>query len=123
MSCTSGSPGAGESAIASSLVVQLTKQRHLGSYFFFKHGHASLGNPTSLWRTVAFDLARFHPGLKKNLVEFLAQPAFRDADIKLHFDCMIRDPLMQNHDKISACPLVIVLDALDECGCKDSQSA
>jgi hypothetical protein len=111
----SGSPGAGKSAIASTLVSNLTKRRRRNSHFFFKRGHASLGDPTTLWRTVAFDLARFYPDVKNSLLEFSKQAHPRDTDIILHFECMIMQPLLSNLDKFSADPLVIVLDALDEC--------
>ena len=46
----SGSPGAGKSAVASSLVTELTKRRRLASHFFCKRDHASLGDPAVLWR-------------------------------------------------------------------------
>ena len=119
----SGSPGAGKSAIASSLISKLAKQRRLGASFFFKRGHASLGDPTALWRTIAFHLARFDSDVKLSLIEFLTTADSRDADIELHFECMIEEPLMMNHDKLAATPPVIVLDALDQCGSDISQSA
>src|ERR1700675_4948973 len=46
----SGSPRAGKSAIASSLVSELAEERRLASCFFCKRSDASLGNPSSLWR-------------------------------------------------------------------------
>ena len=119
----SGSPGAGKSAIASTLISKLAKQRRLGSSFFFKRGHASLGDPTTLWRTVASDLARFHPDVKLSLIEFLNTGGSRHDDIGLHFECMIEEPLRKNNEKLSINPPVVVLDALDECGSDISQSA
>jgi hypothetical protein len=119
----SGHPGAGKSAIASSLVSILTRINRLGSYFFFKRGDANLGNPAALWRTVAHDLARFHPTIKSSLIDFLNLPGFRDADILLHFDMMIKDILCRNSAHLSAKPPAIVIDALDECGWDDSHLA
>jgi hypothetical protein len=119
----SGSPGAGKSAIASSLVSTLTENRRLGSFFFFKRGDADCGDPTALWRTVAYDLAKFHPSLNASVVDFLNRPGFRDADILLHFKCMIEDVLKNNHEHLSTYPPVIVLDALDECGLDHANSA
>jgi len=46
-----------------------------------------------------------------------------DADIKLHFECMIEEPLMKNRDKFPTAPPVVILHALDECCSDDSQSA
>src|SRR6202795_4509290 len=96
----SGSPGAGKSAIASTLVSELAEERRLASSFFCKRGDASLGNPSSLWRTVAFDFARFNADVKGSLIEFLDGTRMRDADIQLHFDCLIKGPLSKNHDRL-----------------------
>ena len=118
----SGSPGSGKSAVASSLVSELNQRERLASYFFCKRDHARLGDPAVLWRTVAFDLARFHPGVKSILLEFLKKANFMNTDILLHFRCLIEEPLLKNRDRSSAPSPVIVLDALDECGSDESQS-
>jgi hypothetical protein len=119
----SGSPGSGKSAVASSLVTELTRRRRLASHFFCNRDHASLGDPAVLWRTVASDLARFSSDVKARLLEFLKKTNFRDGDILLHFHCLIVEPLTKNRNHSSAPPPVIVLDALDECGSDESQSA
>jgi hypothetical protein len=119
----SGSPGSGKSAVASSLVSELTKRRRLASHFFCKRDCHRLGDPAVLWRTVASDLARFNPAVKASLLEFLKKADFRDADILLHFHCLIVEPLVKNSDHSSAVPPVVVVDALDECGSDESQSA
>jgi hypothetical protein len=116
----SGSPGSGKSSIASSLVSNLTKQRRLGSFFFFKRGDANLNDPAALWRTVAYDLAQSHPCIKASAVGFLNRPGFRLADIPLHFECMIEGVLRNNSEQLFECPPIIVLDALDECGSDDA---
>src|ERR1700730_235167 len=118
-----GNPGAGKSAIASSLVAKLTLQQRLGSYFFFKRGDSNLGNPAALWRTAAHDLARYNPTIQGSLSDFRNLPVFRDADILLHFDMMIKDILCRNCTHLSAKPPAIVIDALDECGWDDSHLA
>jgi hypothetical protein len=118
-----GSPGVGKSAIASSLVSTLTEKRRLGSFFFFKRGDANSGDPASLWRTVAYDLAQFHPSVKACVVEFLNRPGFRDADINLHFKCLIEDPLTKFSGELFSHAPVVVVDALDECGSDDSHSS
>jgi hypothetical protein len=119
----SGSPGSGKSAVASSLVSELTKRRRLASHFFCKRDHTRLGDPTVIWRTVASDLARFNPGVKASLLELLKETDFRATDILLHFHCLIMEPLTKNSNRSSEPPPVVVLDALDECGSDESQSA
>jgi NACHT domain len=118
-----GSPGAGKSAIASSLVSILTRRRKLASYFFFRRNSANLGDPATLWRTVAFDLASYHPILKAHVIEFLSRPGFRDSDILQHFECLIEDGLIENREELSHSHPVIVLDALDECGSDETHDA
>jgi len=120
----SGSPGSGKSAIASTLTSKLVAEQRLGSAFFFKRGDDNLGDPAALWRTVAFDLAHFNSAVEASLMEFLrgAAASLKDADVELHFERMVKGPLIHNYDKFGI-PPVIVLDALDECGTDDSQFA
>jgi hypothetical protein len=112
----SGSPGSGKSTIAASMVSDLDRRKRLGSSFAFKHSEASLSDPTAVWRTVASDLARFHPSVKDSLVEILGRVEPGRADIDLQFQRLIEESLMQNVKKLSHNPPVVVLDALDECG-------
>jgi hypothetical protein len=119
----SGAPGAGKTAVASTLISMLCKRGRLGSYLFCKRGDASLGNPAIVWRTVASDIAQYHPAVKDNVINFLRKPGFRDGDIQLHFQCMIEDILVKTDKEMSAAPPVIIIDALDECGLDDNQSA
>jgi len=118
----SGSPGAGKSAIASTVVSQLldknSKHQHLSSAFWFKRGDALLGDPASLWRTIAFGLACHDPAIKQNVVDTLEQQDLETAGVEDHFKHLIESSL-------SKCPpsqfVVIVLDALDECGSSASR--
>ena len=66
-----GSPGASKSTLAAGIVSNLDSRRRLGSSFAFKDDDANLSDPASVWRTVASDLARFHPGVRGSLVEIL----------------------------------------------------
>jgi hypothetical protein len=118
----SGSPGAGKSAIASTVVSQLldknSKHQHLSSAFWFKRGDALLGDPASLWRTIAFGLACHDPTIKQNIVDTLEQQDLETAGVEDHFKHLVESSL-------SKCPpsqlVVIVLDALDECGSSASR--
>jgi hypothetical protein len=62
-----GSPGSGKSTIASSLVSRFIERGQLGSSFAFKRGDITLSDPTTVWRTVAHDLARYE-AFRKHLV-------------------------------------------------------
>jgi hypothetical protein len=117
----SGSPGAGKSAIASSLVGMLSSRGLLGSSFAFKRGDAALGDPTSLWRSVAHDLARYSDIFARQLVKVLERRLVdpRIPDIASHFKHLIEEPLICSSTQTTP---VVVIDALDECGSEPSQA-
>jgi len=119
----SGSPGAGKSAIASTVVSHLLEESSknpqvLSSAFWFKRGDASLGDPASLWRTIAFGLACLDPTIQENIVDVLGQQDIEPAGVEDHFKYLVESSLAK-------CPpsklVVIVLDALDECGSSASR--
>ena len=114
----SGSPGAGKSAIASTVVSKLLEknsqnQQVLSSAFWFKRGDASLSDPASLWQTIAFGLACLDPIIQQNVVDVLRQQDIEPAGVEDHFKHLVESSLAK-------CPpsqlVVIILDALDECG-------
>jgi len=117
----SGSPGAGKSAIATTVVSHLLKQQPAVA-FCFERGHAVLGDPAALWCTVAFGLASHDPALQKDIVDVLMDPMVDlDTGIKDHFKHLIEGPLTRNCESFLArLPLVVVVDALDECNSSNS---
>jgi hypothetical protein len=120
----SGSPGAGKSAIASTVVSQLSMKQSTVA-FCFQHGHAILGDPTVLWRTIAFGLASYDSAVLNDIVHFLEDTTMHfGSDIGDHFKHLIEEPLTKNCNALSfKLPLVIIIDALDECSASDSTSA
>ena len=112
----SGSPGAGKTAIAATLVSNLREEQRLGSFFSSKRGDADRGDPASLWRTVAYDLTRFNSALRKEVLVALTSGKVdtAGADIESHFWHLIQRPLKNTEGNSSRLPVVVV-DALDEC--------
>ncbi|EGN96232.1 hypothetical protein SERLA73DRAFT_59573, partial [Serpula lacrymans var. lacrymans S7.3] len=90
-----GSPGAGKSAIASSLQSRLMKKHPLGGFFSFRRGDAALSNPAALWRTIAHQLARSDPKFASTIIKTLnvnlVDP--QRPNIEDHFDSLIVEPL------------------------------
>ena len=87
-----GNPGAGKTAVASSLVSELGTK--LGSRFFFKRDDAAVNDPMVLWRTVAYDLAVTDPFSKKILVNVL-RGGKRDpggVNVRTQFKDLIEGP-------------------------------
>jgi hypothetical protein len=117
----SGSPGAGKSAITSSLERRLSSRGLLGSSFAFKRGDAAMGDLTALWRSVAHDLAHHNDTFARKVVEAI-QKRFVDPgrpDIASHFKYLVEEPLICSFAQTT---LVVVIDALDECGSEPSQA-
>jgi NACHT domain len=114
-----GYPGAGKSTVASSVVEHLRGSKRLGSYFFFHRGKATDQMSHAFWRSVAFDLSRRYPTVRKHLVRKLAD----DGDIPTipNVDELFRQIIQEPLEDSGGILPVIVIDALDECGGLDGR--
>ncbi|KAK5992078.1 Vegetative incompatibility protein HET-E-1 [Cladobotryum mycophilum] len=96
-------------------------KNRLGASFFFKRGEADRGGLLKFFTTVAADLARrlpaFAPGVKEAID---AEPGVFERSPQEQFEKLILGPLstIPQDANISA-PIVIVIDALDECDQND----
>jgi NACHT domain len=113
-----GHPGVGKSAIASSLVEKWRSSGRLGSSFFFRRERANVMTPNALWRTVAYDLGRRYPTIRKHLVAVVnadeTLPSTSNTDML--FRQLIHDTLTESEKTDRESLPIIVVDALDECG-------
>jgi NACHT domain len=118
-----GHPGVGKSAVATSVVERLQASRRLGSSFFFQRNTALLTTPAALWHTVAFDLARKYPGVRKTIVTKLNADEIGPniVNVNMLFRHFIHEPLVASTDIPRGRLPVIVIDALDECGGLDGR--
>ena len=109
----SGSPGSGKTTIASTVV---TDSDYFSGQFFFHRDQAELCDPNNLWRHLALDLALGNDALGKSIAQALeTQKAnIRGLDISMQFEHLIIKPIQEVFQNITA-PLLIVIDALDEC--------
>ena len=109
----SGSPGTGKTTIASTVVAD---SDCFSGQFFFHRDEAELQNPDNLWRHLALDLALGFNDLGKLIAQALeTQKAnIKGLDISMQFEHLIAKPLQQTFET-SVKPLLIVIDALDEC--------
>ena len=111
-----GSPGAGKSAISSTLAFEIPQKHHC-TRFFFRRDEVDRRDPTLVWPTVAFELASGDRNMKKGIVDILETKMIRphDANVKEQFEALIRVPLMNAGERRPVGPFVLILDALDEC--------
>jgi hypothetical protein len=120
-----GHPGAGKSAIASSLVERLVQSKRLGSSFFFQRDNPATTTSNALWRMAAFELSRRYPSVKRSVVEKLRADEILPTTMNTEslFRHYIYDPLVASGDIPTGRLPVIVVDALDECGGLEGQTS
>ncbi|KAH8092483.1 hypothetical protein BXZ70DRAFT_1010801 [Cristinia sonorae] len=111
-----GIAGCGKSTIAKTVSTFFDVQKRLAAYIAFDR-HSNQSSPQYFIRTLAYQLATFHPLIRKRLLE--AGPKKHELDrmdMAQQFDTLISGPLLDICELGTEGPLVIVLDALDECG-------
>ena len=113
-----GLAGTGKSTIARTITRTLTEQRRVVANFFFSRGGGDLSHTGKLFSTVAKQLAATCRPLKHLICETIAehdniaQQSMRDQWTKL-----IHQLLMKLSGDPQSPPLIVmVIDALDECG-------
>jgi hypothetical protein len=113
-----GYPGIGKSAIASSLVDRLRLSKRLGSSFFFQRERSTVMTPNTLWRVIAYDLARQYTSIRRHLAAALEadETIISAVNIDKLFRQLVQEPLLTSREvPVQKLP-VVVIDALDECG-------
>jgi hypothetical protein len=113
-----GQAGVGKSTIASSVSHALQKLGWLGASFFFSWDGGIQGSADQLFSSIAFQLANFNSSIAAGILQAI------DKDIDVgrsrvltQFQTLVEKPLIDadNANGLHV-PIIIVLDALDECG-------
>ncbi|PAV22986.1 nucleotide-binding-oligomerization-domain like receptor [Pyrrhoderma noxium] len=109
----SGAAGTGKSTIATTVAGEYQKRGQLGCHMFFVRGRS---HPRTALQTIAYSLAVYNQSIAVSLVEKLRKSGdLNSSNLKTKFDILLRDPLSAVSTKVGH-PVLIVLDALDECG-------
>jgi hypothetical protein len=112
----SGPAGSGKSAIAQTVAELYTEKNQLGASFFFLRGAGHRSDFTRFLRTLVYRLACFSPSTKRHIQDVLQNdPLIVNGSFADQFQKLMIDPLPN-----FPFPLVIVIDALDECNDKES---
>ncbi|KAF9058238.1 hypothetical protein BJ165DRAFT_1380269 [Panaeolus papilionaceus] len=121
-----GSAGAGKSAVAQTLAVELRAASNLAASFFFSrtaHVNSHRGHEGRFVTTIAYQLTQIVPGLQRFVEHVVATaPSVFDLTLTEQVLALITEPLkalqldMASHGS-AACvlPRVLVIDGLDEC--------
>ncbi|KAG8724741.1 hypothetical protein FRC09_015008 [Ceratobasidium sp. 395] len=113
-----GPSGFGKSSIATSLCLRLSDQSTLASSFFCKRDIPELRNPRRVLMTIAYGLARrWEPYQKALITAFRKDPELHSKHFQPLYNALLCDPLRTaSAGNQPAGLLVVVVDALDECG-------
>ena len=114
-----GLAGTGKSTIAKTIAERLFADDQLGASFFCSRDFEDRRNLQLIFPTLATQLAHSYPKFRSILVPLIqADPGIAFIPLYHQMERLIIQPL--NESSVST---VIVIDALDECGDKDSASA
>ncbi|KAG6331043.1 hypothetical protein ID866_8043, partial [Astraeus odoratus] len=118
-----GQAGRGKSAISHTISLWAEDRGMAGSYFFFDRSRCGEKLHEKLFSTIARDLAVHVPLLKRYLVDTLSKhPTLKDTtDILKQWEKLVSEPLLKLDNWFETGKMVVVIDALDESGPKDTR--
>ncbi|TCD60446.1 hypothetical protein EIP91_010063 [Steccherinum ochraceum] len=117
-----GMTGCGKSTIATTVASFFREIHRLGAFLFFNRKTPQTSSPSDVIRTIAWQLSNFDPRIGKAIADAIGQkPGATEGSLASQFDSLLFKPLMSldnQHGSILSAegPILIVLDALDECG-------
>ena len=106
--------GTGKSTISQTVAQSFANKGQLGASFFFKRGERERGNATRFFTTITTQLIRRMPQLIPHIKSTIDEQPKIANSLKEQFKKLVFQPLSQL-DQASVFPLVLVIDALDEC--------
>ncbi|KIJ22902.1 hypothetical protein M422DRAFT_84675, partial [Sphaerobolus stellatus SS14] len=117
----SGSPGAGKSAIASSLVSKIGHRNC--ARFFFKRDSTYYHDPSNVWKTIAYRLAIINKDIGVYLDKFLeTNPSYLDNNQRSKdFENLIVKAFNSISQETQSQAPIVIIDALDECNISEEQ--
>lgn len=114
-----GAPGTGKTTISWSLIAELRrKQRCAGVFHFEEDGYGSEYRPSQLWRTLAYEMAEFHPAFETEIYDAVTTRTNGKLDlnnVKITFQKLVKDPLEATKKSLSGHFPVFLIDALEKC--------
>ena len=107
-----GAAGSGKSTISTTIAEEYRRNDSLGCHLFFLRGKS---DPMTVIRTIAYKLAVYNQNIAECIEDASkSKGELISAPLDSQFDTLLSAPLHQSH--IESKPILVVLDALDECG-------
>ncbi|KAH6916488.1 hypothetical protein BKA70DRAFT_1091700, partial [Coprinopsis sp. MPI-PUGE-AT-0042] len=115
-----GIAGIGKSTIVKTVCAQAAAERSLAASWFFSRDEQDRKTTRGFVRTLAFQLASYHPTLRDRISQVLkAQPDILQKAIRIQFEALVHEPLrdvFENRSQTHA----ISIDAMDECNLNEA---
>ncbi|KAL5478714.1 hypothetical protein ACEPAI_1991 [Sanghuangporus weigelae] len=113
-----GVAGSGKSTISSTIAQHFRDMSRLGAFLFFERGKSE---PSSVIRTIAYKLGIFDSSIGSSILSAIEDDQDVATASSMHqFNKLLLQPLVASASSMSG-PIVIVFDALDECGTPDTR--
>ncbi|PAV17956.1 nucleotide-binding-oligomerization-domain like receptor [Pyrrhoderma noxium] len=113
-----GAAGTGKSTISTTVAEEYTRNNSLGCHLFFLRGKS---DPATVIRTIACSLAEYDQNIAECIEDALKyKVGLTSATLDIQFDTFLSTPLHQS--RINSKSILIVLDALDECGSRQTRA-
>ena len=106
-----GAAGSGKSTVAQT-IADLLQGHGLGCYAFYDRGKSS---PNIVIRGAALQLVRSNNAVALRMYNAVGSVDILSASVKLQFELLFMKALTEAADQVEG-PIIIILDALDECG-------
>jgi len=117
-----GVAGAGKSTLSTTLVASLIGLHRLGASIFFSRNNAEQPKPATVIQTIVHQLAQFDARIGSAIARAIeSKPQAVGADLETQLEVLLIKPLHTVEELAIEGPIVIILDALDECGKEGDQ--
>ncbi|KAJ7686939.1 WD40 repeat-like protein [Mycena rosella] len=118
----SGVAGSGKSTISTTVSQSFRELDRLGAFLFFDRNNRSQSDPGAVIRTIAYSLALSNPHIGAAISRMIHRdPAIVNAPLRTQFKALLLEPLGSAEHHIHG-PILVILDALDECGDPNSRA-
>lgn len=120
-----GLAGSGKSTLATTLANSLRDQGCLAAFIFFDRDSDERSDPTTVIRTLVYQLGCFYPAFKREVLKILDTiPGITYFPLHQQFHYLLVGPLRKAQAPMSDSQLplcVVVIDSMDECGSTKSR--
>ncbi|KAF7984957.1 hypothetical protein HWV62_9895 [Athelia sp. TMB] len=111
-----GLAGSGKSTLATTIAEHLHSQGLLGAFLFFDRNSPSQSGPDVVIRTLAYQLAMSNKAFRDVICDVIEEdPQIANRTLTHQFHHLLLQPLQACSSEIIK-PIVVILDAFDECG-------